>query len=71
VARADGSVPELRRVDATLDRGRYRITVRVTNESTGETAARARVFEVSGWDPGSTLVPALSVRAKPQRRSGG
>jgi hypothetical protein len=67
-AQADGSVPELRRVDATLERGRYRITVYVTNASTGETADRARVFEVSGWDPGSTLVPALSVRAKPSRR---
>jgi len=55
----DGSQPEHRYVEASLDDGHYRITVRVTDEDTGETASRSRLFEVSGQGRGSTLVPAL------------
>lgn len=55
----DDALAELRRVDASLDRGRYRLTVTVTDETTGETARRARLFQVRGWGPGITMVPAL------------
>jgi hypothetical protein len=61
-AGADGVVRELRRVDASLSEGRYRLTVTVTNEDTGETAARSRDFEVRGGSSGETLVPARPYR---------
>jgi len=57
--RPDGSVAELRRVDATLAKGRYRLTVAVTDQETGASARRSRIFHVQGWGPGTTLVPAL------------
>jgi hypothetical protein len=49
---------------AALARGRYRITVTVQDSNTGNTASRSRIFEVRGWGPGVTLVPAL-----PRRRA--
>jgi hypothetical protein len=55
----DGALQELRRVEAYLPRGAYRLTVTLTNEETGETARRSRTFEVRGWEPGATLVAAL------------
>jgi hypothetical protein len=55
----DGSLPELRRVDASLDKGRHRLTVTVTDEVTGQTAKRSRTLQVRGWGRGATLVPAL------------
>lgn len=55
----DDSVAELRRVEASLDEGRYLLTVTVTDQSTGEVATRLQHFEVRGWGPGITLVPAL------------
>jgi len=58
-ADADDALAELRRVEASLDEGRYRLTVLVTNETTGDTASREQVFEVRGWGPGITMVPAL------------
>jgi hypothetical protein len=58
-AGADGSLPELRRVEASLDKGRHRLTVTVTDEVTGQTAERSRVLQVRGWGRGATLVPAL------------
>jgi hypothetical protein len=61
-AGADGVVRELRRVDASLADGRYRLTVTVTNEDTGEAAARSRDFEVRGGSSGETLVPARPYR---------
>ena len=59
MATADAYVAELRRVETSLGRGRYRITVTVTNLRTGERASRSRTFEVRGWERGATLVPAL------------
>jgi len=58
-ADSDGSLPELRRVEASLDKGRHRLTVTVTDEMTGQTAERSRVLQVRGWGRGATLVPAL------------
>jgi hypothetical protein len=58
-ARADGTLPELRRVEASLANGRYRITVTITDLVTGRTATRSRTFEVNGWERGTTLVHAL------------
>ncbi len=58
----DGSVPQLRRVDTSLPRGSYRITVTITNQATGETASRSRPFEVRGRERGATLVAALPLR---------
>jgi hypothetical protein len=55
----DGQLPELRRVDASVGRGRHRITVTITDERTGRSASRSRVFQVSGWRPGATLVAAM------------
>jgi hypothetical protein len=55
----DGIVGELRRVDATLDEGRYRLTVTVTDRVEGRSVSRSRVLEVRGWEPGTTLVPAF------------
>jgi hypothetical protein len=59
VARRDGTVAELRYVDASVGNGHYRITVTVTDEATGQSASRSRHFQVSGWAPGATLVTAL------------
>jgi hypothetical protein len=53
------ALPELRRVEASLDEGRYLLTVTVTDRTTGESARRTRLFQVRGWGPGITLVPAL------------
>ena len=55
----DGSVPELRHVAAALGRGRYRLSVAITDRNTGEVATRSRMFEVRGWGEGATLAPAL------------
>ena len=58
-ARDDGTLAELRRVETTLARGSYRLTVTVTDRTTGETARRSRLFEVRGRDHEATMVPAL------------
>lgn len=63
VAGADGVVAELRRVDASLARGRYLLTVTVRDQESGRTASNSRVFHVRGWSEGATLVPALPWRA--------
>ena len=57
-ARADGTLPELRRVETSLANGRYRITVTIRDAVRGRTASRSRVFEVNGWQRGATMVPA-------------
>jgi hypothetical protein len=62
-ARADGSLPELRRVETSLANGRYRITVTIRDGVTGQTASRSRVFEVNEWQRGATLVPAWPHRS--------
>jgi hypothetical protein len=58
-ARSDGVLPELRYVEASVRRGRYRITVTVTDEATGRTASRSRVLHVRPWRRGATMVAAL------------
>lgn len=55
----DATLAELRRVETSLERGRYRITVTVTDDASGATATRSRPFHVRGWGPGVSLVPAL------------
>jgi hypothetical protein len=57
--RRDGMLQELRRVETSLDRGRYRITVTITDQQTGETASRARFFQVRAPGRGATMVTAL------------
>lgn len=64
-ALADGSVRELRRVDATLPRGSYRLTVTVNDLERGARATRSRIFQVRGWLPGTTLVRALRRESAP------
>lgn len=61
-ADAEATFSELRRVESALDRGRYRITVTVTDAVDGRTATRTRIVEVQGWRGGTTLVPALPKR---------
>ncbi|HKJ01544.1 MAG TPA: hypothetical protein VJ997_03785, partial [Longimicrobiales bacterium] len=58
-SRPDGTLGELRRVDTALERGRYRLTVTVTDQDSGEQARRSRFFDVRGRGRGATLVPAL------------
>jgi len=58
-ARSDGSVGELLRVESALPRGRYRLTVTVRDEVSGQIAARSRLVEVRGWGRGATLVHAM------------
>jgi len=55
----DGSLPQLRRVDSSLEEGRYRLTVTVTDEVTGDVARNHRDLRVREWGRGATLVPAL------------
>ncbi|HUF11574.1 MAG TPA: hypothetical protein VMN78_00575 [Longimicrobiales bacterium] len=56
---ADGALPELRRVEASLERGRYRLTATITDLATGESAARSRLFHVRGRERATTMVRAL------------
>jgi hypothetical protein len=62
-AGGDGVLPELRRVEASLSRGSYRIMVTITDRTTGHTASRSRRFEVRGWERGATMVAALPDRS--------
>lgn len=55
----DGSFGELRRVESALPRGRYRVTVTVSDARSGETASRERLVSVRGRGEGMTLVRAL------------
>ncbi|MGH7467002.1 MAG: GWxTD domain-containing protein [Longimicrobiales bacterium] len=45
-ARPDGTLPELRRIEELLRKGRYRMTVIVRDNETGQTARRSRLFRV-------------------------
>jgi hypothetical protein len=58
----NGSLRELRRVEASLPEGRYRLTVTVTDRDSGQTASRSRLFQVQSWRRGATMVPALPRR---------
>lgn len=42
----DGLVPELRRVESHLPPGRYRLTVTIRDEESGQTAERSRPFQI-------------------------
>lgn len=57
-AHTDATLNELRRVETSLQNGRHRITVNITDETTQQTATKSRVFHVRGWKRGATLVPA-------------
>ncbi|MBT8489324.1 MAG: hypothetical protein KJO65_10920 [Gemmatimonadetes bacterium] len=58
----DGIIGELRRVESSLDNGRYEVTVTVTDRVDGRQATSSRVVEVQGWRRGTTMVPALPKR---------
>jgi len=58
-AAPDGALGELRRVNTSLARGSYRLTVTVTDQETGAAAARSRPFQVRGGSRRATMVPAL------------
>lgn len=53
----DSSLSELRRVQAPLPRGRYRLTVTVTDLDRNLTARRSRLLQIREWRAGATLVP--------------
>jgi len=55
------ALPELRRLDASLADGPYRLTVKVTDEITGRTARRESQLVVRKWEDGATLVPSCPV----------
>jgi hypothetical protein len=57
-----GVLAELRRVETSLARGGYRITVMITDRRTGESASRSRLLEVREWERGATMVAALPDR---------
>jgi hypothetical protein len=42
----DGVVPELRSVESPLPEGRYRLTVTIRDEASGQTAERSRSFQI-------------------------
>jgi hypothetical protein len=63
----NGAVEELRRMEAPLERGSYRLTVTVTDEQTGATASRTRPLRVREWDEGATLVPACPAGREKRR----
>src|SRR5690606_1112624 len=56
------ALPESRRVQASLARGHYRLTVTVTDVVSGRFTSRSRTFRVRGWTEGMTLVTALPRR---------
>lgn len=55
----DGIVQELRRIESPLPGGRYRITITVRDEMSGQVVRRSRDVDVRGWDEGTTMVRAL------------
>ncbi|HEX6132742.1 MAG TPA: hypothetical protein VFZ24_02090 [Longimicrobiales bacterium] len=58
----DAVLPELRRVETSLPRGSYRLTVTITDLTSGATASRSRTFDVRGRDRRTTMVAALPDR---------
>jgi len=42
----DATLPELRRLDSRMSKGRYRLTVTIHDEVTGQKAERARLFQI-------------------------
>jgi hypothetical protein len=55
----DGVVQELRRIESPLPAGRYRVTITVRDEMSGQVVRRSREVDVRGWNSGTTMVPAL------------
>jgi hypothetical protein len=55
----DDTLGELRRVESALSKGRYLLTVTVTDQVSGQVASRSRSIEVRGWRAGTTMVPAM------------
>ena len=68
-ASPDGTLPELRRIEASLPRGTYRIAVKITDRRSGESASRSRLFDVRGSQRALTMVPALPHDGYPGTRS--
>ena len=62
-AGADAVVHELRRVESSLSKGSYRLTVTINDLTTGATATQSRNFDVRGWNRGTLMVAALPHRA--------
>ena len=60
-ATADGTLPELRRVETSLAKGSYRIPVTIEDLRTGKTASRSRTFEIRASWRGATMVPGYQV----------
>ncbi|MCI0436926.1 MAG: hypothetical protein L0271_25295 [Gemmatimonadetes bacterium] len=56
----DAVLPERRRIESSLARGRYRITATVTDLFSGRTATQSRTFEIR-FTRGTTMVPAFTV----------
>jgi hypothetical protein len=63
-ATVDGTLPELRRVGTSLEKGSYRITVTIEDLRTGNTASRSRTFEIQNSWRGATMVPAHQVEPR-------
>jgi hypothetical protein len=59
---------ELRHVEASLGRGRYRLTATIIDHVTGRSASRSRTFDVRRDGVGATMVPALPTSREPPRR---
>jgi hypothetical protein len=66
-ATRDATLHELRRVETSLPRGHYRVTVTVTDLETGEEASQSRTFSVHDRRY-ATMVPALPVTSSGFRR---
>ena len=66
-ADADGTLGELRRVDAPLSVGRHLMTVTVTDRARGLVARRTRLLQVREWEEGATLVPTCPVKPGVER----
>jgi hypothetical protein len=60
----DGTLAELRRVETSLPKGSYRITVTIEDLVTGKTASRSRSFEIQDSWRGATMVPAHQVQPR-------
>jgi hypothetical protein len=65
----DAVQAERRRVESSLERGRYRITVTITDMITGQSATNSRTLEVHSNARGATMVPALPVAGASGRLS--
>ena len=58
---AEGTMSEMRRVETSFEKGRYRMTVTVEDLIEGKTASRSRMFELRTSGRDATMVPAVPV----------